>query len=725
MAASCIPEVELSDDCASNMDCFEGEVCRLPEGKCVPIQSLEGDGGTREDTDTGGVDGGGVDGGGVDGGGVDGGGVDGGGVDGGGVDGGGVDGGGVDGGGVDGGGCVSSAEVCNGLDDDCDGMTDEPEDLDQPRADLHVGVCEGQVKVCAGADGWVEPEYRAIPDYEAEETLCDGLDNDCDGMTDDVLGGCECVVGASEACGTDEGECSQGTRTCQEGGTWGPCEGEVGPSAEVCNGLDDDCDGMTDEPEDLDQPRADLHVGVCEGMVKVCAGADGWVEPEYRAIPDYEAEETLCDGLDNDCDGMTDDDLVPPAGMCPDLGVCAAPPVKPECFGVEGWRCQFPPEYEGPDEVTCDGLDNDCDGMIDEMIPDCPQSCNEVDCDGHGLCVEDDVEGRRCDCEPGYRAEGPFHCYLTCDGVGPVGMLCSRHGRCVEAEGRDASCLCDLSYEPMGLECLDMRNGPDALSAVVPEVGRLSAEWRMCNQNPCRQAAYTFDTEQGVPVFGDWDGDGLSQEGLVGPGDATNTWMLASERGTGQLDWRFEFGPGASQRVAYFLSGDWEGLGHDGVAVVIDDGLRELRWVFTMDLQGGARGPEVRFCEHGTIPVAGDWDGDGRDTPGCWDVARARFMATNDVMARTVDYDIPTIDTLDGTISLVAGDWGGNGKDTPAFVLYDSSLIVYVPDLEIGFDKVWRVPLPNVFSEEGTFVVAGHWVTPCPDCDGGEPNPER
>ena len=45
------------------------------------------------------------------------------------------------------------------------------------------------------------------------------------------------------------------------------------------------------------------NLGVCLNLTQVCDGVNGWIEPNYTLIEDYEMQESLCDGLDNDCDG--------------------------------------------------------------------------------------------------------------------------------------------------------------------------------------------------------------------------------------------------------------------------------------------------------------------------------------------------------------------------------------------------------------------------------------
>jgi MYXO-CTERM domain-containing protein len=76
-----------------------------------------------------------------------------------------------------------------------------------------------------------------------EPEECDGLDNDCNGTVDDP---CDCSPGTEIPCGSSVGECEEGTQTCQNDGTYGTCEGAVEPQPEICDGLDNDCDGQTD-----------------------------------------------------------------------------------------------------------------------------------------------------------------------------------------------------------------------------------------------------------------------------------------------------------------------------------------------------------------------------------------------------------------------------------------------------------------------------------------------
>lgn len=100
------------------------------------------------------------------------------------------------------------------------------------------------------------------------------------------------------------GICQPGLQRCG-GHEWGACEGAIGPREESCNGLDDNCDGLVDDEISLPPPCARL-LGVCANARQRCL--DGaWracADPAYG--PDFEPVEVSCDGLDNDCDGVVD-----------------------------------------------------------------------------------------------------------------------------------------------------------------------------------------------------------------------------------------------------------------------------------------------------------------------------------------------------------------------------------------------------------------------------------
>jgi hypothetical protein len=181
-------------------------------------------------------------------------------------------------------------EICDGLDNDCDGSMDEG--LVQECSTN----CGRGIEHCSGGQ-WINCDAPA-----ATQEICDGLDNNCNGAVDEDLE-CPCILGQTQVCRNNSPMCGYGIQTCLEGGTWSECVGEV-PQLELCNNYDDDCDLQIDE-----NITRDCYMGPPEtlGVAECVAGTEScfrgvWMQCLDQILPSDE----VCDGLDNDCDGLVD-----------------------------------------------------------------------------------------------------------------------------------------------------------------------------------------------------------------------------------------------------------------------------------------------------------------------------------------------------------------------------------------------------------------------------------
>ncbi|MFH1642723.1 MAG: MopE-related protein, partial [Nanoarchaeota archaeon] len=241
--------------------------------------------------------------------------------------------------------------------------------------------------------------------------ICDNIDNNCDGNVD------EDYISSATSCGT--GACqATGTLLCVNGEEQDSCTPET-PTVETCNNIDDDCDNEVDENlveerscgfndtqtftcangewspsnECLDngkcnpgqqqaRPCGTSDVGVCEfgTQNRTCQANYQWGEWK-ECIGNIEPVQETCNNIDDDCDGSIDEDYASTPTSC-GVGMCAATGYT-SC--VDGSIVDSCTSGTAADEI-CDSLDNDCDGSIDEGFDD-------LDNDGIADCVDDDQDG--------------------------------------------------------------------------------------------------------------------------------------------------------------------------------------------------------------------------------------------------------------------------------------------------------------------------------------------
>jgi len=227
--------------------------------------------------------------------------------------------------------CVSDSakpEVCNGEDDDCDGQLDE----DLGTLTCGVGACQNTVPLCENGMVEVCQPSPAAP----QENCDDNIDNDCDGIINN-----NCCVPVAESCNGKDDDCDG----MIDDDCCDPAIGSCPASPEICDDYDNDLDGKTDALDD------------------VLYEADGVTIKSYRCCPDGKVDnQANADGIDNDCDSKFDwydgcSANLEATGNGDDNcnGFIDEPPAM-------GSTC-----IPGATEI-CDGFDQDCDGIADDGL---------------------------------------------------------------------------------------------------------------------------------------------------------------------------------------------------------------------------------------------------------------------------------------------------------------------------------------------------------------------
>ncbi len=329
-----------------------------------------------------------------------------------------------------------AAERCDGLDQDCDGVIDEDavdatawyQDSDADShgdASVSQTACEAPAGFVASSDDCNDADAAFYPG--ATETCEDPQDYNCDGS-----------VGGAD----NDGDGFLACLECDDG------DAAINPSAEeICDGLDNNCDGAIDDNSggastwyvdaDLDgygDPSASLSActqpagyvadntdcndqdaaynpGAAEADCTDpndynCDGSSGFSDTDGDGFPacedcdDTRAEVNpdgieLCNGLDDNCDGSTDDSSATDAQIWyidADAdnfgldGISQLACTAPTGYVADNTDCSDSDagSYPGATEF-CDGVDNNCDGTVDEdSAADALEWYQDSDADGFG-----------------------------------------------------------------------------------------------------------------------------------------------------------------------------------------------------------------------------------------------------------------------------------------------------------------------------------------------------